>query len=86
MVPRSGASHASTSQDAGRFDETIPLSVATSQLRIGMAQGMLSVILVLATVFNAWQTVSSRSGRAVALDVKEERLRVEQLALRPSGR
>ena len=40
----------------GRVDETIPLRVANSQLRVGMAQGLLSVLLLAVTVYYAWQT------------------------------
>lgn len=69
----------------GRADEAIPLRVANSQLRIGMAQGLLSALLFVVTVFYSWQTrllvKASQPAKDAELRLKEERLRAEEVAL-----
>ena len=78
----------------GRADETIPLRVANSQLRIGMAQGLLSALLFVVTVYYAWLTrllvyacltrllvKAAQPAKEAELRLKEERLRGEEVAL-----
>lgn len=66
----------------GRGDEAIPLRVANSQLRIGMAQGLISIVLLGVTVYFAWQTRrSAQPAKDAELRMREERLRAEEVAL-----